>query len=63
MSWGLCYLCYTCAGCRKKFKYAIDMIAELGDDFGKCPVCGMYGIPESKIAVVSGDPTYEEVDT
>lgn len=62
MSWGPCYLYYTCAACGKQYKYSIDMIAEFGDDFGKCPKCGLIGTPEKEGAVVSDDLNYVEVD-
>ena len=32
---------YTCPNCGKKFKSAIDTIAE--EEFGKCPACGTEG--------------------
>ena len=37
MTWGALYFYYKCPECGKLFKYAIDLIPEFGDDFGKCP--------------------------
>ncbi len=62
MSWGPCYLYYTCAGCGKRFKYAVDMIAEFGDNFGRCPACGTAGTPEKEGAAASDDLSYEEAE-
>lgn len=43
MTWGAMYMCYECPKCGKKFRSAIDLIADLGEDFGKCPKCGTEG--------------------
>ncbi|MDC7301078.1 MULTISPECIES: excinuclease ATPase subunit [Agathobacter] len=53
---------YICPNCGKKFKYALDMIPEFGDDYGKCPVCGTMGTYEKDGARTKDDADYEEVD-
>lgn len=54
-------MCYDCQ-CGKKYKYAIDMIAEFGEDFGKCPVCGAQGKLVGEGPVLAKYKDYEEVD-
>ena len=46
MTWGPGFMYYHCPKCGRKFKYAIDLIPEFGDDFGHCPVCDEPGIYE-----------------
>jgi uncharacterized C2H2 Zn-finger protein len=53
---------YRCPKCGKRFKYAIDMIPEFGQDFGQCPVCGMKGVFEKDGARIPDDSLYEEVE-
>lgn len=62
MTWGPCFMYYHCPKCGKRFKYAIDMIPEFGQDFGQCPVCGMKGIFEKDGARIPDDSLYEEVE-
>ena len=61
MTWGAQYMCYDCE-CGKKYKYAVDMIAEFGEDFGKCPVCGAQGKLIGEGPVMAKYKDYEEVD-
>jgi hypothetical protein len=53
---------YHCCKCGKRFKYAIDMIPEFGQDFGHCPVCGTEGSFEKDGARIPDDVLYEEVE-
>lgn len=62
MSWGALYFYYKCPGCGKLFKYASDLIAEFGDDFGKCPVCEEMGTYLKEGARTKDDLLYEEVE-
>ncbi|MBQ1681229.1 MAG: excinuclease ATPase subunit [Agathobacter sp.] len=62
MTWGPSFMYYICPNCGKKFKYALDMIPEFGDDYGKCPVCGTMGTYEKDGARTKDDADYEEVD-
>lgn len=62
MSWGPCFLYYHCPQCGRKFKYATDLIAEFGEDFGKCPACGAMGTFEKEGARTVDDLDYEEVE-
>lgn len=43
MSWGEAFFYYVCPSCGERFKYAADLIASLGGDFGLCPKCGTEG--------------------
>ena len=43
MSWGPGFFYYRCPACAKQFKYAMDLIPDFGEDFGKCPACGAMG--------------------
>ena len=62
MTWGAFFMCYECPDCGKKFKNDISLIASLGDDFGRCPVCKTEGVLV-KEGAVTGDPLeYEEID-
>ena len=62
MTWGACYMYYHCPECGKKFKYAVDMIPDFGDDFGHCPECGAMGVFEKDGARTPDDMDYEEVE-
>ncbi len=62
MSWGPSFFYYRCAVCGKQYKYAIDLIAELGERFGRCPNCGTEGVPEKEGARTPDDLEYEEID-
>ncbi len=62
MTWGPSFMYYNCANCNKKFKYAIDLIPEFGDDFGKCPICRKMGTYEKDGARTIDDQNYEEVE-
>ena len=53
---------YRCPQCGRKFKYATDLIAEFGDDFGKCPDCGTMGAFEKEGARTPDDLDYTEVE-
>ena len=62
MSWGALYLYYKCPACGKQFKYALDLLPEFGDDFGKCPDCGQMGTYVKEGARAKDDLLYEEVE-
>ena len=62
MSWGALYMYYRCPECGKLFKYATDLIAEFGDDFGKCPSCEVMGTYLKEGARIPEDLDYEEVE-
>ena len=62
MSWGALYFYYKCPECGKLFKYAIDLIPEFGDDFGKCPDCQVMGTFVKAGARTKDDLLYEEVE-
>ena len=48
--------------CGIKFKYALDLIPEFGDDFGHCPECGAMGIYEKDGTRTLDDAEYTEVE-
>lgn len=62
MSWGALYFYYECERCGKKYKYAIDMISEYKEEFGKCPECGNKGKLVKEGARTLDDLEYEEVE-
>lgn len=62
MTWGALYMYYKCPDCGKKFKYAIDLIPEFGDEFGCCPDCGTMGTYIKEGAITKDDLEYEEVE-
>lgn len=62
MSWGSCYFYYRCPDCGKRYKYALDLIPALGDDFGRCPVCRGTSAPEKEGAITADDLLYEEIE-
>jgi len=62
MSWGVCFMYYSCPKCGRKFKYATDLIPVVGERFGCCPACGAAGIFEKEGARTADDLEYEEVD-
>lgn len=62
MTWGAQYMCYTCNNCSKKYKYAVDLIGDFGDDFGKCPDCGSDGKLTFEGPVSPETSEYEEVE-
>ena len=53
---------YHCPSCGKKFKYAEDLIAYFGDQFGRCPVCDTMGQFEKNGARTLDDFEYEEIE-
>ncbi|MDD6879954.1 MAG: excinuclease ATPase subunit [Firmicutes bacterium] len=53
---------YNCEKCGKKFKYALDLMVEFGDDYGKCPVCGTMGTYEYDGPRRKDDNDYFEVE-
>lgn len=53
---------YHCPDCGTKFKYALDLMVEFGDDYGKCPKCGAMGIYEYDGPRRKDDQDYEEVE-
>ncbi len=62
MSWGPCFFYYHCPSCGRKYKYATDLIAELGPRFGICPACGLEGFLEKEGARTPDDLEYEEIE-
>jgi len=62
MTWGPCMFYYHCPKCGKKFSYESGRMMEFGDEFGKCPVCGVMGTYEKDGARTIDDKDYEEVD-
>mgnify|MGYP001189012331 CR=1 FL=1 len=62
MTWGAMYMCYECPKCGKKFRSATDMIAALGDSFGKCPVCGTEGKLVLEGPISKEIQEYEEIE-
>ena len=62
MSWGPCFMYYHCPDCGKKFKYAVDLIPVMGNEFGCCPACGTPGVFEKDGARTTDDLDYEEVE-
>lgn len=46
---------------RQEVKYALDLMVEFGDDFGKCPVCGCMGTYEYDGPRRKDDNDYFEV--
>ena len=53
---------YHCDRCGRKFKYELSLIPELGDAFGRCPVCQIPGVFECDGARIPTDSEYTEVD-
>jgi rubrerythrin len=53
---------YHCPECGKKFKNELGLLAEMGESFGVCPVCGVTGCFERDGARIPNDMEYEEVD-
>ena len=62
MSWGPGFMYYHCPDCGEKFKYALDLIPVLGDDFGVCPFCRVPGVYEKDGARTLDDSDYLEVE-
>ena len=62
MTWGPSFMYYHCDRCGKKFKYELALIPVMGDEFGRCPVCGTPGVYERDGARIVNDTEYEEVD-
>lgn len=62
MTWGPCFMYYYCPECGTKFKYAIDMISVLGQEFGYCPNCSAQGILLQEGARITEDNQYIEVE-
>ena len=62
MTWGVSLMYYHCPCCNKKFEYALDLITEFGEDFGKCPDCGIMGIYEYDGPRRKDDNDYVEVE-
>ena len=62
MSWGPCFFYYHCPNCGRKYKCAVDLIPELGQRFGRCPVCGVEGVLEKEGARTTDDLDYEEIE-
>ncbi len=62
MTWGPGFMYYHCPKCGLKFKYALDLMVEFGDDFGKCPECGTEGVYEKDGARTVDDLDYVEVE-
>ena len=62
MTWGALYLYYHCPKCAKKFKYALDVMVDFGDEFGFCPDCNVMGVYEKEGARTLDDAEYFEVE-
>lgn len=62
MTWGAFYMYYECPECGKKFKSEEGLIADLGEKFGKCPVCGTLGKLVHEGAIPKDDLEFEEID-
>lgn len=62
MTWGAFYMYYQCPQCGKKFKYAIDLLNEMGDQFGKCPICNIEGTFIKEGPNTPDSLEYEETD-
>ena len=45
-----------------KFKYPLDLMVEFGEDFGKCPNCGIMGSYEYDGPRRTDDLEYFEVE-
>ena len=46
----------------KKYRYAIDLIGDFGDQYGKCPVCGSEGHLDAEGPVGDATRPYEDVE-
>lgn len=55
-------MCYVCNKCGKKYRYAVDLIAEFGSEFGMCPDCGSEGKLTCEGPVSPEIVEYEEVE-
>lgn len=53
---------YVCPACGKKYKIELDLMTQLGADFGKCPLCGTDGTFVKESPRRAGDEEYEEID-
>ena len=53
---------YHCDTCGHKFKYALDLMTEFGEEFGRCPRCHGMGVYEKDGARTVDDFDYEEVE-
>lgn len=62
MSWGVSFMYYHCAQCGLKFKYALDLISQFGDEFGQCPNCKLQGVYEKDGARTPDDSSYTEIE-
>ena len=62
MTWGPSCMYYHCPECGLKFKYALDLMVEFGDEFGNCPDCGAPGVSEKDGARTLDDADYTEVE-
>ena len=62
MTWGAQYMCYVCKNCGHKYRYATDLIADFGPDFGKGPKCGSDGKLTLDGPVSPEVVEYEEVE-
>lgn len=62
MTWGAFYMYYQCPQCAKKFKFAIDLLDEAGERFGKCPDCNVEGTFIKEGPNTEDSLDYEEID-
>ncbi|MCF0142050.1 MAG: excinuclease ATPase subunit [Parasporobacterium sp.] len=62
MTWGSQFMYYICPDCGKKFRYAIELIPEFGDEFGCCPVCGKMGELVGEGPIMAQYQDHEEVE-
>ncbi|MBQ8563813.1 MAG: excinuclease ATPase subunit [Firmicutes bacterium] len=62
MTWGVSFMYYHCPDCEMKFKYALDLLQEFEESFGKCPFCGIMGEYEYDGPRRKDDADYLEVE-
>ena len=55
-------MCYECKKCGKKYKYAVDLIGDFGEEYGLCPVCGSEGKLVFEGPVSPETSAFEEVE-
>lgn len=61
MSYGPYFFYYRCPSCEAGFRYSLELLAPLGDEFGRCPHCGAEGAFVKEGNVSADDAEYPEV--